>query len=96
MPRLSIRLADGEVDRLKEIRSSRSYGQTDTVIWLINQEHARQMGARRPQIPHLGAFSPLGKNNNTLSLSKNPTLKAGKNSDKDAWEPKTEKETPPA
>jgi hypothetical protein len=44
------------------------------------------------------ASSPSVKNknnNNTNSLSKNPTLKAGKISDKDAGEPKAEKETPP-
>ena len=44
------------------------------------------------------ASSPSGKNKNnniTNSLSKNPTLKAGKISDKDAGEPKAEKETPP-
>tara|TARA_R110000765_G_scaffold14021_4_gene41401 strand:- start:117 stop:830 length:714 start_codon:yes stop_codon:yes gene_type:complete len=44
------------------------------------------------------ASSPSVKNknnNNTNSLSKNPTLKAGEISDKDAGEPKAEKETPP-
>ena len=44
------------------------------------------------------ASSPSVKNKNnniTNSLSKNPTLKAGKISDKDAGEPKAEKETPP-
>ena len=66
----------------------------------------RQTGAkpapnRRQSAPNPSrrrASSPSVKNknnNNTNSLSKNPTLKAGKNSDKDAGEPKAEKETPP-
>jgi hypothetical protein len=117
MPRLSVRLPDGVADRLQEIQLSRSDSQTDTVIWLINQEHARQMGAnwapngrqmgakrapngcqKSPNPSRRRASSPSGKNKNnniTNSLSKNPTLKAGKNSDKDAGEPKAEKETPP-
>ena len=117
MPRLSVRLPDGVSDRLQEIQLSRSDSQTDTVIWLINQEHARQTGAnwaptgrqlgakrapngcqKAPNPSRRRASSPSVKNknnNNTNSLSKNPTLKAGKISDKDAGEPKAEKETPP-
>ena len=69
------------------------------------QEDGRKTAGRRQKLAkptpipsRRRASSPSVKNknnNNTNSLSKNPTLKAGEISDKDAGEPKAEKETPP-
>jgi hypothetical protein len=61
-------------------------------------ESGQKVAKPAPNPSRRRASSPSVKNknnNNTNSLSKNPTLKAGKISDKDAGEPKAEKETPP-
>ena len=61
-------------------------------------ESGQKVAKPAPNPSRRRASSPSGKNKNnniTNSLSKTPTPKAGKNSDKDAGEPKAEKETPP-
>ena len=61
-------------------------------------ERRQKLAKPTPNPSRRRASSPSGKNKNnttTNSLSKTPTPKSGENSDKDAGEPKAEKETPP-
>jgi hypothetical protein len=110
MPRLNLYLTEKRSDRLNLLAEQLNEkphevvkALIDQATWALNSNHIGTISApysnqTAPNPSRRRASSPSGKNKNnniTNSLSKTPTPKSGKNSDKDAGEPKAEKETPP-
>ncbi len=95
------------MNRLVNLAESLEEEPSEVVRMLINEatfsvgktaERRQKLAKPTPNPSRRRASSPSGKNKNnttTNSLSKTPTPKSGENSDKDAGEPKAEKETPP-